>query len=116
MAGKKRDDDCGGNMDGDFALRLLHALNHETRRKALRLLADTNEAMSPAAMSRKLDLPVSIVSYHVKILRACHAVEEARMQHVHGAIEHFYETLLRENQIANVLLESTREVDGDDAE
>jgi predicted transcriptional regulator len=113
MAGKKPDGDCWGEMDGDFAVRLIHALNNEVRRRILRLLAATDGAMSPVVMSRLLDVPLSTVSYHVTGLKKCGTVEQSGQRQVRGAMEHFYKTLLEENPVAHTLLESTRKIDGD---
>lgn len=113
MAGKKRDGDCGGEMDGYAAIRLLHALNHKVRRRILRHLAEADGAVSPVAISRQLGIPLGVVSYHVTTLRHCKAVEQTKVEQVRGAVEHFYRTLVEGNQVADTLLESTREVDGD---
>lgn len=113
MAGKKRDGDCGGEMDGHAAIRLLHALNHRVRRRILRFLADADTAASPVAISRELGIPLGVVSYHVTTLRHCKAVEQTGVKPIRGAVEHFYETQLEKNPIADTTLEATREVDGD---
>jgi DNA-binding transcriptional ArsR family regulator len=112
MAGKKRDGDCG-EMDGDFAIRLLHALNHKVRRRILRRLAEADGAVSPVVISRELGIPLGIVSYHVTTLRHCKTVEQTKVEPVRGAVEHFYRTLMEGNMVADTLLEATREVDGD---
>lgn len=115
MAAKKPGDDCWGDMDGGFAARLIHALNHEVRRRILRALADADEPLSPAVMAKQLDIPLSTVSYHVIILRNCKAVEQVRVRQVRSALEHFYKTMVNENPVAQALLRSTRKVDGDGA-
>ena len=78
MAGKKKDGDCGGEMDGHAAIRLLHALNHKVRRRILRHLAEADGAVSPVVISRELGIPLGIVSYHVTALRHCKAVEQTK--------------------------------------
>jgi DNA-binding transcriptional ArsR family regulator len=114
MAAKKPGDDCWGEMDGESAVKLIHALNHEVRRRVLRALAAHDEALSPAVMAKRLDIPLSTVSYHVTILKRCNAVEGAGEKQIRGAVEHFYKTLLEENPVARTLLKSTRKIDGDD--
>lgn len=73
-------------------MKLIRALNHEVRRKILRALAANDEALSPVVMAKRLNIPLSTVSYHVNILRSCEAVEGAGVQQVRGAVEHFYNT------------------------
>jgi DNA-binding transcriptional ArsR family regulator len=111
MAGRKRGDDHWGEMDGEFAVLLIRALDHEIRRTVLRILADSGEAMSPVVMARMMGVPLSSVSYHVNILKKCGMVEPAGLEQKRGAMEHFYKTLLKKNPVARALLESTRKVD-----
>jgi len=73
--------------------RLIKALGHPLRDRILQAL---NESVaSPAQLARALDEPLGNVSYHVKILLECEAVELVRTAPVRGAIEHFYRAIIR---------------------
>ena len=73
--------------------RLIKALGHPLRERILQAL---NEAVaSPAQLARALDEPLGNVSYHVKILLECEAIELVRTAPVRGAIEHFYRATMR---------------------
>lgn len=67
--------------------QLLRALRHPLRRQILRALKGTK---SPAQLATSLHAPLSLVSYHVRVLRACGALKEAGTREVRGAVEHFY--------------------------
>lgn len=72
---------------------LLHALNHSARRRILRSLADleAGRAISPVEAAAGLDLPLTTVSYHFRVLAATGAVDEVDRRPVRGTIQHFYE-------------------------
>jgi hypothetical protein len=62
----------------------------------MRLLSSLNQRVaSPSGLARELGEPVGKVSYHVKILRECDAVELVRTEPVRGAVEHFYRATMR---------------------
>jgi DNA-binding transcriptional ArsR family regulator len=71
--------------------RLVKALGHPLRQRILQELRD--EAKSPSELARTLGEPLGNVSYHVKILAECEAVELVRTQPVRGAVEHFYRAI-----------------------
>jgi DNA-binding transcriptional ArsR family regulator len=68
--------------------RLVKALGHPLRQRILRQLRD--EPVSPSQLSEALGEPLGNVSYHVKILAECEAIELVRTTPVRGAVEHFY--------------------------
>jgi DNA-binding transcriptional ArsR family regulator len=70
--------------------RHLDALRHELRRRILRMLASSGEAISPLEMAIELDEPVTNVSYHTRILVKCEAIILVRTGSVRGATQHFY--------------------------
>lgn len=68
--------------------RLVKALGHPLRQRILQQLRD--DERSPTEIASALGEPLGNVSYHVKILADCGAVELARTAPVRGATEHFY--------------------------
>jgi DNA-binding transcriptional ArsR family regulator len=46
--------------------------------------------MSPKELSRRLDKPLSNVSYHVRALAKCEAIVLTRTRPARGSEEHFY--------------------------
>ncbi len=73
--------------------RLIKALGHPLRQRVLQAL---NEGVaSPSELSKKLGEPLGNVSYHVKILAECDAIELVKTAPVRGAVEHFYRATIR---------------------
>lgn len=72
---------------------LLLALQHSMRRRILRQMLG-KEAISPREIADALDLPLSNISYHVRVLADCAAVSLVRTQQVRGSLQHFYSTTL----------------------
>jgi DNA-binding transcriptional ArsR family regulator len=73
--------------------RLIKALGHPLRQRVLQAL---NEGVaSPSELSKKLSEPLGNVSYHVKILAECDAIELVKTAPVRGAVEHFYRATIR---------------------
>jgi DNA-binding transcriptional ArsR family regulator len=68
---------------------LLTALRHPLRRQILRLMAG-REASSPTELAASLSQPLSNVSYHVRVLANCGALELVRTTQVRGSMKHFY--------------------------
>jgi DNA-binding transcriptional ArsR family regulator len=91
--------------------KLLEALNHPLRRRILRTLHEAGEARSPGELGRDFRLPVSNVSYHVKVLREKDAVALTDLRPARGSVEHFYVSLVAANEMAIQLLDSTEEED-----
>ncbi len=73
--------------------RLIKALGHPLRQRVLHAL---NEGVaSPSELSKQLGEPLGNVSYHVKILAECDAIELVKTAPVRGAVEHFYRATTR---------------------
>jgi DNA-binding transcriptional ArsR family regulator len=73
--------------------RLIKALGHPLRQRVLHAL---NEGVaSPSELSKQLGEPLGNVSYHVKILAECEAIELVKTAPVRGAVEHFYRATTR---------------------
>jgi len=67
----------------------LKAMQHPLRAEAFRLIRDRGP-MSPAEISRELEVSVNELSYHVRKLNELNCVEEVHSRVVRGAVEHFY--------------------------
>jgi DNA-binding transcriptional ArsR family regulator len=70
---------------------LLPALTHPLRRMVLRLHLEAKQPLSPKGLSQLTDHPVANVSYHVRFLADCGAVEVVDERPVRGSTEHFYD-------------------------
>lgn len=69
---------------------LLDALRNPLRRSLLRRYVEASEMLSPKELSILEKQSLSGVSYHVRILAKCGAIEEAGDRRVRGSVEHFY--------------------------
>jgi DNA-binding transcriptional ArsR family regulator len=67
------------------------AFTHPLRRTLLRLCLEAKEPLSPKGLSRMGDYRLSNVSYHVRVLAECGALEIVSERPVRGSTEHFYE-------------------------
>lgn len=77
----------------DIDPRLLKAIGHPLRQRILSAL--NQRVASPSDLARDLDERLGNVSYHVKILVQCGAIELVRTEPVRGAVEHFYRATRR---------------------
>lgn len=75
---------------------LYKALGDPTRRRILREMQEEGE-ISPSELSIRLRLLLSGVSYHVRILRECCAIELVRTEQVRGSTQHFYRFNVKEH-------------------
>lgn len=75
-------------------VKLMKALGHPLRQRILQVLTREGEA-SPSEIAEAIDEPLTNVSYHVKILRRCDAIELVRTEVVRSAVERFYRTKIR---------------------
>lgn len=72
---------------------LVKALNHPVRVKALTIL--TEKIASPKEISAQIDIPLSNVSYHVRVLDELGLVEIVEEESVRGSVAHFYKAVER---------------------
>jgi DNA-binding transcriptional ArsR family regulator len=72
---------------------LVKALNHPVRVKALTILSD--RTASPKEISDQLDVPLSNVSYHVRVLDELGLIEIVEEESVRGSVAHFYKAVER---------------------
>jgi DNA-binding transcriptional ArsR family regulator len=82
-----------GKNDHDAPAPLLHALNHSVRRRILRLLdaRGRDGMLSPVEAADSLDLSLTTVAYHFRVLVATEAIEEVDRRQVRGTIQHFFQ-------------------------
>lgn len=74
---------------------LLGALSHPLRRRIMRTMPeDADEAVSPRELSRRLEVPLPHLSYHVRVLAGAEAIALTRTERVKGATQHFYRSTL----------------------
>ena len=69
--------------------RVVKALNHPLRVEILRAI-EVNRA-SPVELSRRLDAPLGVVSYHVRVLADLGLIKLVKRTPRRGAVEHHYE-------------------------
>ena len=96
---------------GGGEAQLIRALNHDLRRRILRLLNEEEEPLSPVMIGKRLKVRLGNVSYHVGVLRRLGAVTKTGQRPVRGAMEHFYISAVKENEPVRALLEATKESD-----
>jgi DNA-binding transcriptional ArsR family regulator len=72
---------------------LVKALNHPVRVKALTIL--TEKVASPKEISAQIEIPLSNVSYHVRVLDELGLVEIVEEESVRGSVAHFYKAVER---------------------
>jgi DNA-binding transcriptional ArsR family regulator len=81
---------------------LLVALRHPLRRRILREMAD-GEPISPRELSTLLLMPLSNVSYHVRVLSDCGAVTLVETKPARGSMQHFYRSAVKAPWALHVL-------------
>lgn len=69
---------------------LFAALAHPLRRQILREMIRVEKEAAPRDLARDLTQPLSKLSYHVRVLARCGAVELVRTEQVRGSTLHFY--------------------------
>jgi DNA-binding transcriptional ArsR family regulator len=81
----------GDKKMDDHTEDLLKALNHEMRRRILRVLIGKPESpISPREVAGELRVSLSNVSYHVRVLADCAAISLVKTNPVRGSLQHFY--------------------------
>lgn len=67
----------------------MRALGHPMRRGILKEMRGEEE-ISPQELSHRMAIPLSNLSYHVRVLADCEAIALVRTQPVRGSMQHFY--------------------------
>jgi DNA-binding transcriptional ArsR family regulator len=76
---------------------LFNALGHPMRRQILREMLETSGETSPRELAAKLSQQLSALSYHVRVLAECQAIELVRTEQVRGSTQHFYRAVVKAN-------------------
>ena len=79
------------------ALDLFNALGHPMRRRVLREMLDSRDEISPRELAVTLSEQLSALSYHVRVLAECGAIELVRTERIRGSTQHFYRPAVRAN-------------------
>jgi DNA-binding transcriptional ArsR family regulator len=74
---------------------LFTALGHPLRRRILRTMLSRKGEISPRQLSAELAESLSALSYHVRVLAECRAIELVQTSRVRGSTQHFYRPTLR---------------------
>lgn len=82
---------------------LFNALGHPMRRRILREMLDTGGEVSPRELSAKLSEQLSALSYHVRVLAECRAIELVRTEQIRGSTQHFYRAVVKANWAISAL-------------
>ena len=82
----------GSNPKGND---LFNALGHPMRRQILREMVDRREEVSPRELALKLRHQLSALSYHVRVLAECGAIELVRTEQIRGSTQHFYRAVVK---------------------
>jgi DNA-binding transcriptional ArsR family regulator len=71
--------------------RLMAGLQHPLRRQILRAIHDAGDGgQTPRAVADQLDLPLSNISYHVRMLAENELISLVRTEPVRGSVAHYY--------------------------
>jgi DNA-binding transcriptional ArsR family regulator len=76
-------------------LDLFNALGHPVRRRVLREMLDGGGEISPRELALTLSEQLSALSYHVRVLAECGAIELVRTEQIRGSTQHFYRAVVR---------------------
>ena len=82
----------GSNPKGND---LFNALGHPMRRRILREMLETGGEVSPRELAATLAEQLSALSYHVRVLAECRAVELVRTEQIRGSTQHFYRAVVK---------------------
>jgi DNA-binding transcriptional ArsR family regulator len=75
----------------EHSQQVLQALNHKSRRRIMRLaLGDDDVVLSPTEAAEKLEIPLSNLSYHFRVLARCKALDLSKEKPAGGSVQHFY--------------------------
>lgn len=75
---------------------LFVAMAHPLRRRILRTMheGEGEGELSPRELADGLEQPLSRLSYHVKVLSRCGALELVSTEQVRGSTQHFYRSVV----------------------
>jgi DNA-binding transcriptional ArsR family regulator len=93
MPGSKTAAKAEGTADVDVQQRLVKALGHPIRYRALIILNE--RVASPSEIATELGESLGVVSYHMRTLEALGCIELVRRAQRRGAVEHYYRAIVR---------------------
>lgn len=93
---------------------LISAIDHPRRRRILRMLHDRGEPCNPIEIALKVEGPLGLIAYHVRVLRELGAVERVSEEPDQESIEHFYESRIEGDSSIEAMLEEAREKDDEE--
>lgn len=102
--------------NGRRRANMIFAIAHPLRRCIMRLFDERGEPLNPIRIAAMLDLPTSLIAYHVTVLRRLGALEPVADQQARDAVEHSYDSTIENDPPVEALLEETRDVDEEDME
>jgi DNA-binding transcriptional ArsR family regulator len=82
---------------------LFTALGHPMRRRILREMLDSPGETSPRELAATLSEQLSALSYHVRVLAECGAIELVRTHRIRGSTQHFYRAVVKTNWAVSAL-------------
>ncbi len=75
---------------------LHYALGDSARREILReMLGAPQDEVSPRELSVRLSRKLTGLSYHVRVLHECGAIELVRTERIRGSTQHFYRVIVK---------------------
>jgi len=90
---------------------LISALDHPVRREILRLLSGQGTPVSPVEMTDSIDVGLSGLSYHARILSEQRVTRLSTTRQVRGSTQHFYASEVAENRMVIAILAHTEKYD-----
>lgn len=93
---------------------LLNAIDHPRRRRILRMLNERDEPCNPIEIALKVEGPLGLIAYHIRVLRELGAVERVSEDQDQDSIENFYESRIGDDPSIEAMLEEAREDDEED--
>ncbi len=82
---------------------LFTALGHPMRRRILREMLEARGEVSPRELAEQLSEQLSALSYHVRVLAECAAVELVRTEQIRGSTQHFYRAVVKADWAVSAL-------------
>jgi DNA-binding transcriptional ArsR family regulator len=76
--------------DSEAATMRKAITGHETRRRIMKALDQSDSPASPREVAEWLGATLSNVSYHVRVLANCNALTLVHTKAVRGSMQHFY--------------------------
>ncbi|MGC1851308.1 MAG: winged helix-turn-helix domain-containing protein [Solirubrobacterales bacterium] len=92
------------------------AIDHPRRRRILRMLHDRGEPCNPIEIALKVEGPLGLIAYHVRVLRELGAVERVGEEGEQDSVEHFYESRIEGDPSIEAMLDEAEEEEEEEEE